>query len=121
MDSDPFTPAVRKEYEDNRKYQEQAEIQAADKFMFATQAMTVADAVSGVSDVSDYIGGEWTKRPRRLGDMMYESLEYANGPMFNDLFQVLIDAANGKAVQAQAEDLVKRMAWKWAEHYAEEV
>lgn len=50
-----------------------------------------------------------------VAEIMAESLDYAGGPTFEELMQLLSDAARGMEIRPQALSLVKRMAAKYAQ------
>lgn len=50
-----------------------------------------------------------------VAEIMAESLDYAGGPTFDELMQLLSDAARGEEIRPQALNLVKRMAAKYAQ------
>jgi hypothetical protein len=54
------------------------------------------------------------KRLPTVGEVMLESLDYTDGPQHDDVFTLLVKAARGQQVQAEAKALIERMAGKWA-------
>ncbi len=66
--------------------------------------------------VDDYSKGASNKfsRYQTVGEVMFESLDYTNGPDYDDLLQLLADAARGADIRPQALNLVKRMAATYA-------
>ena len=77
--------------------------------------------------VTDYkgqpylIGGKQVRpqRVRTLSEVMEESLDYTGGPDSAELHQLLLSAAAGADVQAQANELLGRMAVVFAKFNAE--
>jgi len=59
------------------------------------------------------------KRYQTLAECMGESLDYTDGPASIELYQLLLNAAAGADVQAQANDLLGRMAVVFAKFHAE--
>jgi hypothetical protein len=59
-------------------------------------------------------------RVQTLAEVMAESLDYAEGPSMTEAMQLILNAANGSNVQAQAQSLVDRMAKTWAKFNTEE-
>lgn len=59
----------------------------------------------------------------KLSDVLEVSLDFTTGPQIGEVFQILIDVAYGSVdgQPAKARDLLRRMAEKYAEHYAPEV
>lgn len=91
---------------------------------------TKADAnavVTWAPQIIDWKGplhlvGDKYVRPKRyqtLAECMGESLDYTDGPASIDLYQLLINAAAGADVQAQANELLGRMAVVFAKFNAE--
>ena len=61
---------------------------------------------------------------RRLptaGEVLMESLDYTGGPDFDDMLTIVLRAAKGEAVQADAAKLLQRMGAAWAKQNAEVV
>lgn len=65
--------------------------------------------------------GRYPRRNPTVGELMQESIEYANGPTSEDLFKVLSAAAMGQDVAEQARGLLRRMADRWADMNIDEV
>ena len=60
--------------------------------------------------------------PRRtptLSEVMAESLDYGDGPSMTEAMQLILNAANGMDVKAQAQGLIDRMATTWAKFNTE--
>jgi hypothetical protein len=60
-------------------------------------------------------------RPATVGEMMHESLDYGGGPQIEEVMELLANAAFGRNVQPIAQDLLARMAEKFADHRIDEV
>lgn len=85
---------------------------------FITAALRDVKAVATFSPkFVDYSLGVDKKFSRHstVGEVMFESLDYRNGPEYDDLLQLLADAARGEDIRPKALDLVKRMGAKFAE------
>lgn len=65
--------------------------------------------------------GRYPRRNQTVGELMQESIEYADGPTSEDVFKVLSAAAMGKDVGEQARSLLRRMADRWADMNLDEV
>lgn len=59
------------------------------------------------------------KRVPTLSEVMAESLDYGDGPSMTEAMQLILNAANGMDVQAQAQGLIDRMASTWAKFNTE--
>ena len=69
-----------------------------------------------------YLAGDKYVHPKRhqtLAECMGESLDYTDGPASIELYQLLLNAAAGADVQAQANELLGRMAVVFAKFNAE--
>lgn len=58
------------------------------------------------------------KRHQTVGEVLQESLDYRNGPQFDEVFQILCEVARDGNEKAKA--LIGRMADKWASMNVEE-
>ena len=59
------------------------------------------------------------KRMPTLSEVMAESLDYGDGPSMTEAMQLILNAANGMDVKAQAQGLIDRMATTWAKFNTE--
>lgn len=77
-----------------------------------------------ITDWNDplYLVGDKPVRPKRyrtLAECMGDTLYYTDGPDSIELYQLLLNAAAGADVQAQANELLGRMAVVFAKFHAE--
>ena len=122
--------------QDARRYSEmldaaerrsRAEFEMADDFLRACGKADANALAPWAPRVTDYkgqpylIGGKQVRpqRVRTLSEVMEESLDYTGGPDSAELHQLLLNAAAGMPVKELAENLLKRMADKFAEMNAE--
>ena len=56
-----------------------------------------------------------------LAEVMNDALDFARGPSYTQVFQLLMNVANGANCQAQGSALIGEMAKRWAEHNTPEV
>lgn len=56
------------------------------------------------------------RRPRTVGEVLRDSLDYSSGPDLNDVLALICRAADGKDIRAEAHVLLGRMAGVWAYH-----
>lgn len=85
---------------------------------FITAALQSVKAPAEFSlKFADYSCGVDKKFSRHstVGEVMFESLDYPNGPEFDDVLQLLADAARGEDIRPKALALVQRMGAKYAQ------
>jgi len=118
MHIDPVIDAAR-HYDALHSFSEavdKAEADLAWDYAMACKQGDVKAVADFAPDVNDYsvkpVNGTYAKRPQTLGDVMFESVDYSNGPSFDDVFAVLLRVANEGDKEAAA--LVSRMGKKWA-------
>ena len=106
----------------------------ADRMCAALCSLFYTSALRGQMDapamwapmVNDYAeghdaNGRYPRRNQTVGELMQESIEYANGPTSEDVSKVLSAAALGQDVAEQARALLRRMADRWADMNLDEV
>lgn len=71
-----------------------------------------------VSDLDKPLGR--LMRHQTVGEVLFDSLDYASGPSVDGVLGVLCAVASGKPMQAEALALLQRMAHKYAEMHVEE-
>lgn len=104
-----------------------AEFEMAADFLRACGKADANAVVTWAPQITDWKGplhlvGDKHVRPERyqtLAECMGESLDYTDGPDSIELYQLLINAAAGADVQAQANELLGRMAVVFAKFNAE--
>jgi len=118
--------------QDARRYSEmldaaerrsRAEFEMAADFLRACRRGDANALATWAPKCTDYtgqpylIGGKQVRpqRERTLSEVMEESLDYTGGPDSVELHQLLLNAAAGTPVKELAENLLKRMADKFAE------
>lgn len=107
--------------------QAQAEITAAEDFKTACQKGDANALPNFAPMVTDWtavkppvIAGQiLPRRTPTLSEVMAESLDYGDGPSMTEAMQLLLNAASGANVQAQAQGLIDRMAATWAKFNTE--
>ena len=95
----------------------------ADDFLRACRRGDANALATWAPKCTDYTGppyliGGKQVRPQRyqtFSEVMSESLDYTDGPALIEAMQLVLNAAAGWDVKAQATDLLKRMADKFAE------
>ena len=122
--------------QDARRYSEKldaaerrirAELDMADDFLRACRRGDANAVVTWAPQITDWKGplhlvGDKHVRPKRyqtLAECMGEALDYTDGPASIELYQLLLNAAAGMPVKEMAENMIKRMADKFAELNAE--
>ena len=104
-----------------------AEFEMAADFLRACGKADANAVVTWAPQITDWKGplypvGDKHVRPKRyqtLAECMGESLDYTDGPASIELYQLLLNAAAGADVQAQANELLGRMAVVFAKFNAE--
>ena len=104
-----------------------AEFEMAADFLRACGKADANAVVTWAPQITDWKGplnlvGDKHVRPTRyqtLAECMGESLDYTDGPASIELYQLLLNAAAGADVQAQANELLGRMAVVFAKFHAE--
>ena len=104
-----------------------AEFEMAADFLRACGNADASAVVTWAPQTTDWKGpphlvGDKHVRPKRhqtLAECMGESLDYTDGPASIELYQLLLNAAAGADVQAQANELLGRMAVVFAKFHAE--
>lgn len=102
---------------------------ATDYYMSRASRMAVAQgeteerfrAACKAGDVSASIATWAHAHCETLTDAICHSLDFATGPTHAEAYQLILDAANGKNIEAKAQRLVDRMAAKWADYNTPEV
>lgn len=107
--------------------EDRARADMADDFLRACRSGDANALATWAPKCTDYTGqpyliGGKQVRPQRyqtLAECMGESLDYTDGPASIELYQLLLNAAAGADVQAQANELLGRMAVVFAKFNAE--
>ena len=105
-----------------------AEFEMAADFLRACGKADANAVVTWAPQITDWKGplhlvGDKHVRPKRyqtLAECMGDTLDYTDGPASIELYQLLLNAAAGADVQAQANELLGRMAVVFAKFHAEE-
>ena len=100
-----------------------AEFEMAADFLRACGKADANAVVTWAPQITDWKGplypvGDKHVRPRRyqtLAECMADTLDFTGGPASVELYQLLLNAAAGAPVKELAENLLKRMADKFAE------
>lgn len=106
-----------------QELEDRARADMADDFLRACHRGDANALAPWAPRVTDYkgqpylIGGKQVRpqRVRTLSEVMEDSLDYTGGPDSVELHQLLLNAAAGMPVKELAENLLKRMADKFAE------
>ena len=94
----------------------EAEAYLRREFIVAAMAGDMTKLAMFAPTVTDYKNGG--KRYQRVGEVLSESLDYRNGPQFDEVFQILCEVAlDGNE---KANELIGRMADKWVYMNCEE-
>ena len=105
-----------------------AEFEMAADFLRACGKADANAVVTWAPQITDWNGplhlvGDKHVRPKRcyqtLAECMGDTLDYTDGPASIELYQLLLNAAAGADVQAQANELLGRMAVVFAKFNAE--
>ena len=104
-----------------------AEFEMAADFLRACGKADANAVVTWAPQITDRKGplclvGDKHVRPKRhqtLAECMSDALDYTDGPASIELYQLLLNAAAGADVQAQANELLGRMAVVFAKFNAE--
>ena len=104
-----------------------AEFEMAADFLRACGNADASAVVTWAPQITDWdspliLAGDKYVRPKRcqtLAECMGESLDYTDGPASIELYQLLLNAAAGADVQAQANELLGRMSVTFAKFNAE--
>lgn len=102
---------------------ERAEAAMADDFLRACRRGDANALATWAPKCTDYTGqpyliGGTQVRPQRMqtvAEVMADTLDFTGGPASVELHQLLLNAAAGAPVKELAENLLKRMADKFAE------
>lgn len=84
-------------------------------YLHAALFGSVAQRCEWAPLITDYSNSDLTQVQPTLGHVMANSLGFGDGPTTNDLMSILMAAARGRDVSAQALDLLSRMATQFAE------
>lgn len=98
--------------EAERRAQLRAEAQMADDFTHAAISQRM-------SDVAYFAPRDYAGKLQTVGAVMAESLDYGNGPSFDDAMRLIAAAATGADVADMARSLLNRMADAYAYYNAE--
>ena len=104
-----------------------AEFEMAADFLRACGKADANAVVTWAPQITDWdspliLAGDKYVRPKRYqthAECMGDSLDYTDGPASIELYQLLLNAAAGADVQAQANELLGRMAAVFAKFNAE--
>ena len=108
---------------DAAKRRSRAEFEMAADFLRACGKADANAVVTWAPQITDWKGplhlvGDKHVRPKRdqtLAECMGDTLDYSEGPSMVEAMQLVLNAAAGSDVKAQATGLLKRMADKFAE------
>lgn len=96
----------------------EAEAYMRREFIVAAMTGSMVDRAEFAPMFTDHRIPGGFKRYPSVGEVLYESLDYAHGPEFDEVFQILCEVARGGNEKAKA--LIGRMADKWASMNVEE-